>query len=79
MMAIGDGLADRYLAREHPFQEEVHIRALTFDYLYNWARFTAEWADRTEAEVRSWRDLRPTRSKHARALARLRSITGRGV
>jgi PadR family transcriptional regulator AphA len=78
MLAIGDGLADLYLAREHPFQNEVHVRALTFDYLYNWARFTVEWADRTEAEVRRWRDVRPTRRKHERALERLRDITRRG-
>jgi DNA-binding PadR family transcriptional regulator len=78
MIAIGDGLADLYLAGEHPFQEDVHIRALTFDYLYNWARHTIEWADRAEADVRSWRDLRPGRAKHVRALARLRAITGRG-
>jgi DNA-binding PadR family transcriptional regulator len=78
MLAIGDGLADLYLAGEHPFQKEVHVRALTFDYLYSWARFTVEWADRAEADVRGWRDLRPTRPKHRRALARLRAITGRG-
>ena len=77
MLAIGDGLADLYLAGRHPFQEEVHVRALTFDYLYNWARFTVEWADRTEATVQGWRDLRPTRPKHARALERLRGIVGR--
>ena len=78
MLAIGDGIGDLYLTRSHPFQENVHIRALTFDYLYGWARFTVEWADRTEATVRGWRDLRPTRAKHARALERLRAIVGRG-
>jgi DNA-binding PadR family transcriptional regulator len=77
MIAIGDGLADLYLAEAHPFQREVHIRALTFDYLYNWARFTIEWADRAEADVRGWRDLSPGRAKHRRALDRLRAITGR--
>jgi DNA-binding PadR family transcriptional regulator len=77
MLAIGDGLADQYLSGRHPFQDHVHVRALTFDYLYNWARFTVEWADRAEADVRSWRDLRPGRAKHRRALARLRAITGR--
>jgi DNA-binding PadR family transcriptional regulator len=78
MVAIGDGIADQYQSRTHPFQAEVHIRALTFDYLYNWARFTIEWADRSEAEVSAWRDLRPGAAKHRRALARLRAMTGRG-
>jgi PadR family transcriptional regulator AphA len=78
MIAIGDGIADLYLAGTHPFQQDVHVRALTFDYLYNWARFTIEWADRAEADVRGWRDLRPGRAKHRRALSRLRAITARG-
>jgi DNA-binding PadR family transcriptional regulator len=76
MIAIGDGLADQYLAESHPFQREVHIRALTFEYLYNWARFTIEWADHAEAEVGRWRDLEPGREKGRRALARLRQIVG---
>jgi PadR family transcriptional regulator AphA len=79
MMAIGDGLADQYVAGEHPFQREVHIRALTFDYLYNWARLTAEWADRTEAEVTRWRDLRPQPAKSRRAVERIRLLAGRSA
>jgi PadR family transcriptional regulator, regulatory protein AphA len=78
MIAIGDGIADMYLAGSHPFQRDVHVRALTFDYLYGWARFTIEWANRAEADVRRWRDLEPGRAKHKRAFERLRSITGRG-
>jgi hypothetical protein len=78
MLAIGDRIGDLYLSGQHPFQEEVHIRALTFDYLYNWARFTVGWADRAEAEVSRWRDVRPAPSKHGRALRRLREILARG-
>jgi DNA-binding PadR family transcriptional regulator len=78
MIAIGDGIADQYLSRTHPFQDEVHIRAVTFDYLYGWARFTIEWADRCEDEVRRWPDLRPGPAKERRALTRIRAITGRG-
>ena len=77
MLAIGDGLAEQYIAGEHPFQQEVHVRALTFDYLYNWARFTAEWADRAEAEVSGWRDLKPTPAKQRRGVRRVRDIAGR--
>jgi DNA-binding PadR family transcriptional regulator len=74
MLAVGRPLADEYLTATHPFQDQVHIRALTFDYLYNWARFTAEWANRTEREVRRWTDLTLTPDKHQRALARIRQI-----
>ncbi|MEA2481402.1 MAG: hypothetical protein QOJ07_3324 [Thermoleophilaceae bacterium] len=77
MLAIGDGIADQYEAGTHPFQDEVHIRALTFDYLYGWARFTVDWADRAEADVRAWRDLRGTAPRRRRAVARIRAISGR--
>jgi PadR family transcriptional regulator AphA len=77
MLAIGDGIADQYIAGDHPFQEEVHIRALSFDYLYNWARFTAEWADRAESEVSGWRDVRSGPVKRRRAVRRVRDIVGR--
>jgi PadR family transcriptional regulator AphA len=77
MLAIGDGIAEQYHARTHPFQREVHVRALTFDYLYSWARHTVDWADRAEADVRGWRDLRPGPTKERRALERLRAIVGR--
>jgi DNA-binding PadR family transcriptional regulator len=70
-------LAGEYLIATHPFQDQVHIRALTFDYLYNWARFMVAWAERTEREVRRWDDLAPTSEKHRRALDRLRAIIDR--
>ena len=37
MLSVGRPLAGEYLSATHPFQDQVHIRALTFDYLYNWA------------------------------------------
>jgi PadR family transcriptional regulator, regulatory protein AphA len=74
MLDIGDGLAAQYEAGTHPFMDEVHIRALTFDYLYNWAILTRDWADRTEAEVSRWRDLRQTPRKQRRAADRIRGI-----
>jgi DNA-binding PadR family transcriptional regulator len=74
MLQVGRPLAGEYLAGTHQFQDQVHIRALTFDYLYNWATFTAEWADRAELEVALWNDVSPTPEKHERALDHLRRI-----
>jgi PadR family transcriptional regulator, regulatory protein AphA len=34
MLAVGTPLGHEYLERRHPQQGEVHLRALTFDYLY---------------------------------------------
>jgi len=61
----------------HEFQDQVHIRALTIDYLYNWALFTVAWADRTEREVQRWSDLFCAPDKQRRALTHLRRIINR--
>jgi PadR family transcriptional regulator, regulatory protein AphA len=74
MLGVGRPLAGEYLTASHPFQDQVHIRALTFDYLYNWARFTVAWAERTEREIHRWDDLAPTPDNHRRALNHLRKI-----
>jgi PadR family transcriptional regulator, regulatory protein AphA len=74
MIAIGDRIGEQYLTETHPFQAEVHIRSLTYDYLYSWARFTIEWADRAEAIVKGWRDVRPSAAKHRGARERIRAI-----
>ena len=71
MLAVADGIAAEYLEHRHEFQDQVHIRQFTFDYLFNWASLTVAWADRAEEEVRRWRDLRPDPRKHRRALARI--------
>jgi DNA-binding PadR family transcriptional regulator len=73
MLAVGTPLAHEYLEGRHPQQQEVHLRSLTFDYLYRWALFNRDWADRTEAELRRWRDTEPSPAKRRRALGRIRS------
>ncbi len=74
MLAIGTPLAQEYLDGTHPQQDEVHLRALSFDYLYRWALFNREWAARAEAEIARWQDAAPDDQKHARALARIRDV-----
>jgi DNA-binding PadR family transcriptional regulator len=73
MFAVGQDMAEQYFAGVHPRQQEVHLRAFLFDYLYGWARFNHEWAARTEREIARWSDLEPDAAKHRRALARIRS------
>jgi PadR family transcriptional regulator AphA len=73
MLAVGTPLAEEYLEGRHPQQEEVHLRSLTFDYLYRWALFNRDWAERTEAELRRWRETEPSAPKHKRALERIRA------
>lgn len=74
MQAIGRPLSAQYLDEAHPRQTEVHLRALTFDFLWSWAQLHIDWADRAEAEIARWTDLQPEPAKHRRALARLEGI-----
>jgi len=76
MLAIGRPLAHEYIEGRHPFQDQVHVRALSFDYLYRWAELTIDWADRAAREVSGWRDTGPSTAKHRRALARLKELLG---
>jgi PadR family transcriptional regulator, regulatory protein AphA len=71
MLAVGTPLAREYLDGVHPQQQEVHLRSLTFDYLYRWAEFNRDWAERAEAELRRWRNTEPSPAKRRRALARI--------
>ena len=73
MLAIGRPLAQEYFDGAHPQQREVHLRALTFDFLYRWALLTRDWADRAEQEIASWQTLAPDAGKSARALQRIRA------
>jgi DNA-binding PadR family transcriptional regulator len=72
MLTIGRGVATEYEAGTHDFQQDVHIRQFTYDYLTAWARLTKDWADRTEKEVQTWTDLKPTKQKHRRAIDRIK-------
>jgi PadR family transcriptional regulator AphA len=76
MLAIGRPLGEEYLAGAHAFQDQVHIRALSYDYLYRWAELTLDWAQRAEREVARWDDTAPSPAKERRALARLRELLG---
>lgn len=74
MLAIAAEIAEEYAAGRHEFQAEVHIRQFTYDYLVGWARHTVAWADRTEAELARWRDLRGGGAKARRALQRIAAL-----
>jgi hypothetical protein len=73
MLAIRTALAQEYLAERRPQQQEVHLRSLTFEYLFRWSLITHDWAEHTEAELRRWRDTQPGVAKHRRALKRIRA------
>ena len=72
MLAIGRPLGSEYLERVHPQQLEVHLRALSFDYLFNWALLNRDWASRAHREIARWADTEPDAEKQRRALRRIR-------
>ncbi len=50
-------IADEFVTGEHQFQEQVHVRALLFDYLWNFGLAMYLWADRSADEVARWPDI----------------------
>jgi hypothetical protein len=77
MLAIGERLASGYLDGTHPFIDQVHVRALVWDYLWGWGHHTLAWAERAEQEVRRWPDLRPSPDKTERARRHVRALRRR--
>lgn len=68
MLRIGRGVAKEYLAGDSEFQDQVHIRALVFDFLAEFGLGMIAWADRSLAELEEWSDLSPD-GKAERAVA----------
>ena len=68
ILDVGRVVASEYLAGTAPFQDQVHVRALVFDFLSSHALMLREWADRTEQATASWPDAAPrTRERTAKA------------
>jgi DNA-binding PadR family transcriptional regulator len=51
---VGRVVADEYAAGTAPFQDQVHVRAIVFDFLWHHAQMLREWADRTESTFAAW-------------------------
>ncbi len=57
ILEVGRMVGREYQAGLAPFQDQVHVRALVFDFLSHHAMMLLEWADRTEVTIDSWPDL----------------------
>ena len=64
----GPRVGREYLENRAPFQEYVHLRALVFDFLTEFALAVQRWSDRTRAEVLNWQDVELSPSKRDQAL-----------
>lgn len=68
ILDVGRVVATEYLAGTAPFQDQLHVRALVFDFLSHHALMLRDWADRTERTVASWpRVSDQSRERAARA------------
>lgn len=57
ILDVGRIVGAEYLAGTAPFQDQVHIRALVFDFLTHHALMLRDWAERTRATIDAWPDL----------------------
>jgi DNA-binding PadR family transcriptional regulator len=70
ILAVGRTVGAEYLAGTAPFQDQVHVRALVFDFLSHHARMLRDWAERTERVFQRWDDPRTDRAQLAADIIR---------
>ncbi len=60
-------IGTEFVERRHQFQEQVHVRAILFDYLWSFGLTMYVWADRSRRRVEEWADLagRPALAREA--------------
>jgi DNA-binding PadR family transcriptional regulator len=73
IQGIGRVVAREFLAGKAPHQQQPHLNAIVFDFLWGWAEHLRGWADRWDAETRSWSDVEVDRRKQGRAEAVFRA------
>jgi DNA-binding PadR family transcriptional regulator len=59
ILDVGRRVSAEYAAGTAPFQDQVHVRALVFDFLSHHAMMLRGWADRAEQTIESWEHLDP--------------------
>jgi DNA-binding PadR family transcriptional regulator len=71
ILAVGRVVGPEYLQGTAPFQDQVHVRALVFDFLWNHAMMLQGWAARAAATIERWDEGSPAeRTAAAQALIR---------
>jgi len=72
ILNAGREAGSEYLQGTAPFQDQVHVRGLVFDFLWSHAKMLRGWADRAEEAIRRWDELSP----EEREVAALEVIRG---
>lgn len=70
ILDLGRLVAPEYRAGRAPFQDDIHVRALVFDFLAHQALMFLEWAERAEEALERWPD-QSTEQRESEALRRI--------
>lgn len=73
ILSVGRRVSQEYIAGTAPFQDQVHLRAIVFDFLSHHALMLQQWADRTEATLNRWPRL-TGEQRTALAIRTIRSV-----
>lgn len=57
LLRQADIIGSEFAHERHQFQEQVHVRAILFDYLCQFGRAMHDWADRSLTEISAWPDI----------------------
>jgi PadR family transcriptional regulator AphA len=71
ILSVGRVVGPEYINGVAPFQDQLHVRALVFDFLWHHAKMLEEWAERTETTIGQWKVQSPAQRAEA-ALATIR-------
>ncbi len=74
ILDVGRVVGPEYLDGTAPFQDQLPVRALVFDFLSHHALMLMEWADRASAVFEQWTDA--TIDRDALAIAIIKSNLG---
>ena len=73
ILAVGRRVSEEYVAGTSPFQDQVHIRSLVFDFLSHHAMMLRDWSDRTEAALAAW-DGKSSDERARQAIDAIRAV-----
>jgi len=76
ILDIGRVVGTEYVEGRGPFQDQVHVRALVFDFLTSHALMLREWADRAETAIQAW-PVHDTETRDATARATIAAVLAR--
>ena len=54
IQSTGRMVGQEYMRGSAPFQDQLHVRGLVFDFLWSHAEMLRKWADRTETTLDGW-------------------------